>query len=195
MRFAGAIATSTIFSWRAWFVFIVTGKLTNSPDLIYLPLRYTELCLIRHMQRIAPTSGSVTRPEDAALCLDLLSKGIANINDRSLAKFQIMFSRLKDKVYGFRYAFDEGNHNPFSRPTEMPMSAAGPGIVRDQAGSADFPSTEMDIMPLGTEGREDYLSQMSTIFENDMLDIDDTLTAWYGSVLNDIGDTGSMRMG
>jgi hypothetical protein len=28
-----------------------------------------------------------------------------------------------------------------------------------------------------------------------MLDIDDTLTAWYGSVLNDIGDTENMRTG
>ena len=36
---------------------------------------------------------------------------------------------------------------------------------------------------------------MTTIFDNEMFDIDNTLTAWYGSVLNDIGDTDNIRIG
>lgn len=56
------------------------------------------------------------------------------------------------------------------------------------------PNTNIDTMPAGSEGPKSYLNQM-TIFDNEMFGIDDTLTAGYGSILNDIGDTDSMRLG
>jgi hypothetical protein len=148
------------------------------------------------MQRFAPTSRSIIRTEDAAICLDLLSKGIANLHDTSLSKFQIMFSNLREKVYASKYAFDGASQGiSFSQTTEMPIFAGPPDIMGGGGDTEYVPNTDMDIMPLSSEGLEGYLSQMSTIFDNEMLDIDDTLTAWYGSVLNDIGDTESMRTG
>ncbi|KAJ6098368.1 hypothetical protein N7499_002742 [Penicillium canescens] len=149
-----------------------------------------------HIQRFAPTSRSIIRPEDAAICLDLLSKGIANLHDHSLSRFQLMFSNLREKVYASKYGFDGVNQGiSFSQTTEMPTFAGPPDIMGGGGDTEYVPNTDMDIMALNSEGLEGYLSQMSTIFGNEMLDIDDTLTAWYGSVLNDIGDTENMRTG
>lgn len=184
-----------IFSWRAWFVCTVTGKLTTSPRPLQVSGQYTDFCLIRHIQRFAPTSRSVIRPDDAAICLDLLSKGIANLRNRSLSKFQIMFSTLREKVYASKYAFGSASQGiSFSQTTETPISPGAPDIMGGRGDTEYVPDTDGDIMLLSSEVLEGYLSQMSTIFDNEMRDIDDTLTAWYGSVLNDIGDIENMRM-
>jgi hypothetical protein len=142
------------------------------------------------MQKVAPAPKSITRPEDAEICLDLLGKGIANLHDRSLSKFQMMFANLRTKVYASNHGFDISA--PLPQPTDDLMFAGGEDIIRDEGATEIVSNADMNMMLLSSEGLEGYLSQMSTIFDNEMFDIDDTLTAWYGSVLNDIGDAENM---
>lgn len=42
---------------------------------------------------------------------------------------------------------------------------------------------------------DSMILSVSTFFDNGMKNIDGTLTAWYGSVLDDIGDTEHIRAG
>lgn len=144
--------------------------------------------MIRHMQKVAPTPRPTLRPEDAETCLDLLRKGISNLHDPSLSKFERIFYSLKEKVYAYASGFDEASQGvPFSQVPDLSIWA--------QEDSHFVPNTEIGMISMGSEGLESYLNQMTTIFDNEMFDIDDTLTAWYGSVLNDIGDTDNMRIG
>lgn len=39
----------------------------------------------------------------------------------------------------------------------------------------------------GADGLETYLNQVSDVFDSEMIDVDDMLTAWYGSILDDVG--------
>lgn len=45
-------------------------------------------------------------------------------------------------------------------------------------------------LPFGSEGLETYLTQVSNIFDNEAMDTDEMLSAWYGSLLEDVGDSG-----
>ncbi|KAK4862726.1 hypothetical protein LT330_002859 [Penicillium expansum] len=149
-----------------------------------------------HTQKVASTPRPTRRPEDAEICLDLLRKGISNLHDPSLSKFQRIFSSLKEKIYGSASAFDEASHDiPFAPVHNLSIFTSAPNMTRTRESSHHVPNTNIDMMPMGSEGLESYLNQMTTIFDNEMFDIDDTLTAWYGSVLNDIGDTDHMRIG
>jgi hypothetical protein len=52
----------------------------------------------------------------------------------------------------------------------------------------------MDNMVLtGSDELETYLNQVSTIFDNELFSLDDSLTAWYESVLDDIGGNENSR--
>ncbi|CAI7653479.1 unnamed protein product [Penicillium viridicatum] len=141
-----------------------------------------------HMQKVAPTPRPTLRPEDAEICLDLLRKGISNLHGSSLSKFERIFHSLKEKVYAYTSGFDEASQGiSFAQVPGLSIYTNAPDMT-------GVPNTEIGIS-MGSEGLESYLNQMTTIFDNEMFDIDDTLTAWYGSVLNDIGDTDNMRIG
>ncbi|KAL3485693.1 fungal-specific transcription factor domain-containing protein [Aspergillus germanicus] len=103
--------------------------------------------------KITPATGTIAstlRPEDAAICYDLLSKGAKVLAHSPLSKFLDLFSALRSKIY-----FCERNLD-------------------------NMVLTEPDEL-------ETYLNQVSTIFDNELFSLDDSLTAWYESVLDDIG--------
>ncbi|CAI7671088.1 unnamed protein product [Penicillium crustosum] len=149
-----------------------------------------------HMQKVAPTPRPTLRPEDAEICLDLLRKGISNLHDPSLSKFERIFHSLKEKVYNYASGFDESRQSiQFAQAPDLSIYTNAPDMTGAREDSHFVPNTEIGMISMGSEGLESYLNQMTTIFDNEMFDIDDTLTAWYGSVLNDIGDTDNMRIG
>lgn len=152
--------------------------------------------MIRHMQKVAPTPRPTLRPEDAEICLDLLRKGISNLHDPSLSKFERIFHSLKEKVYDYTSGFAEARQGiPFAQVPDLSIYTSAPDMTGAREDSHFVPNTEIGMISMGSEGLESYLNQMTTIFDNEMFDIDDTLTAWYGSVLNDVGDTDNMRIG
>lgn len=148
------------------------------------------------MQKVAPTPRPTLRPEDAEICLDLLRKGISNLHDPSLSKFERIFHSLKEKVYASTSGFDEASQGiPFTQVPDLSIYTNAPDMTGAREESHCVPNTDIGMVSMGSEGLESYLNQMTTIFDNEMFDIDDTLTAWYGSVLNDVGDTDNMRIG
>lgn len=147
------------------------------------------------MQKVAPTPRPTLRPEDAAICLELLRTGMANLQEHSLSKFLNMFSSLRDKVYSCAPTSNDASQGAaFSQMTDLPIMPNTPGLNGSREDSYRVHNADMSILPIGPDSLESYLSQMSTIFDNEMLDIDDSLTAWYGTVLSDIGDTHNIHM-
>ncbi|KAL2848518.1 fungal-specific transcription factor domain-containing protein [Aspergillus pseudoustus] len=153
-----------------------------------------------YTQRITPAGSTPTlRPEDAAICFDLLGKGITVLRHPPLSKFLNLFSALKAKIYPASYNPSTGG---------MEGSAAQIHSTRGEEGLFDNPSDMMEedgardfghghnfenMILSGPDGLETYLNQVSTIFDNELFNLDDSLTAWYGSVLDDIGNHENTR--
>jgi hypothetical protein len=122
----------------------------------------------------------------------LLDRGIASLQNPSLSKFRDLFAALRTKIYASATATSAvDNHRTIPPPqvTSAPFFS-NPADVMEGVDSA---ATDANMMFSGPDGLESYLSQVSTIFDDQMINIDDTLTAWYGSVLDDIGESERLR--
>ncbi|OJJ42674.1 hypothetical protein ASPZODRAFT_137056 [Penicilliopsis zonata CBS 506.65] len=119
-----------------------------------------------HIQKLTQNTTPSVRPEDAAICQDLLKKGVVSLGNPSLSKFVQLFAVVTSKVYLY-YPEMSLSHPP------------------DFSG---FEAQPADSMSLEPEGLEAYLHQVSDIFDNEMMDIDDMLTAWYGTLLHDANE-------
>ncbi|KAJ5116942.1 hypothetical protein N7456_001290 [Penicillium angulare] len=153
-----------------------------------------------HIQKVAPHSVHNLSSEEATLCINLLEQGVVTLRNSSLSKFLHLFNILKSKIYSIT-----------NTAMDVDMHPTGLG---DTIGTADWPSEDIQAhasnpqagltthlasldnndagdLRLGSDGLNAYLSQISNIFDNETLDSDEMLTAWYGSLLNDIGDSGA----
>lgn len=140
------------------------------------------------MAQTAPlVSNATVHHRDAAICLDLLDKGASVLQNPLLCKFRTLFSALQVKIY------DHATPN-ISDPRALSQAVDSSLFVNTDStsamGTADSsldPGGFDGLMFTGTDGLEAYFRQVSNIVDDGIMDVDDTLTAWYGSVLDEIG--------
>ncbi|KAJ0420119.1 fungal-specific transcription factor domain-containing protein [Aspergillus carlsbadensis] len=147
-----------------------------------------------HTQKITPTStASALRPEDSAICYDLLSKGIKVLAHPPLSKFLTLFSALRSKIYSPRASSTGPIDFPITQTHPRGELFANPSDMMED-GDQGRNDENLDSMALtGSDELEAYLNQVSTIFDNELFSLDDSLTAWYESVLDDIGSNDNNR--
>ncbi|KAL3464724.1 fungal-specific transcription factor domain-containing protein [Aspergillus heterothallicus] len=148
-----------------------------------------------YTQKIAPTATATSALglEDAVICYELLSKGVKVLHHPPLSKFLSLFLALKSKIYSPRAPTSIGGGINYST-AQIPATGGeelfrNPPDMMDEDGDRNFNAENSfeNIILSGSDGLETYLNQVSTIFDNELFNMDDSLTAWYGSVLDDIG--------
>ena len=138
---------------------------------------------------MTPDSTVTLRSEDAVLCQSLLERSVASLRDSSLTKFLNLFYSLQSKIYRYpNISMDVDQNEPLSQSIHMPS-------INPQASMMANPDHALDShavtdLPFGSDGLETYLTQVSNIFDNEAMDTDEMLSAWYGSLLEDAGDSG-----
>ncbi|CAI7657740.1 unnamed protein product [Penicillium pancosmium] len=141
-----------------------------------------------HTQKVTPTITPILREEDAAICLDLLCKGVASLRNPSLSKFLDLFSVLKTKVYASVVPSTDTVRANAPTHLNQQVFLGNPADGMEGVVSASNNGDFTDIF-LGSDVPETYLDQVSSIFDSEVFSIDDALTAWYGSVLDDVRET------
>ncbi|KAJ5261078.1 hypothetical protein N7478_011673 [Penicillium angulare] len=153
-----------------------------------------------HIQKVAPHSVITLCSEEAAICTSLLEQSITGLRNSSLNKFLNLFNILRSKIYsitdnhmdvdptGSVNAMNTTNWS--SENTHQHLSNPQAGLTTHLASLDNNNNDDAEELRLGSDGLNAYLSQISNIFDNETLDSDEMLTAWYGSLLNDIGDSG-----
>ncbi|KAL3471973.1 fungal-specific transcription factor domain-containing protein [Aspergillus californicus] len=134
-----------------------------------------------HMSKLGQTSASITEDTiSPKICLDLLNKAISHLQNPLLSRFRDLFSALQAKV-------DSVCTLPTPQFPLVSSSSATTIEPTDMMHGVDHTGFDATMTFPGSDGFEAYLSQVSSIFDDGILDVDDTLSAWYGLVLDEIG--------
>jgi hypothetical protein len=119
---------------------------------------------------------------DVATCIDLIERAISYMGSQEdyLSRYRDLLQAARLKVYG--PVPREGAI--LAAPTASSSLVAGTNLsnpsdhfeVENEPDSRFFPS----------DGPESYINQVSGYFSNSLVCLDDDLTAWYDSVLDEI---------
>lgn len=131
-------------------------------------------------------------PDDATICQDLLTKSIKSLRDASLSKFLELFCVLKSKVYASTDLSMKVNRPIPPSKTDESLSFIGQSDPMNGFNISIDPNTEADIV-LGSNRLETYLNHVADIFNDDLMDVDDVLTTWYGSVPDDMDEAENIQ--
>ncbi|KAF4895208.1 Transcriptional activator protein acu-15 [Colletotrichum fructicola] len=118
---------------------------------------------------------------DVAACIDLIERGIAWMKEDYLLKYRDLLQAARLKVYG-PLAWEPTS--PQTRFTDL----------RPPAGTADTlgifePDDMQSQLFFQGEGLETYVNQVTGYFDSSQVNLDDGLTAWYGSFLDEFQPT------
>ncbi|KAJ0353011.1 hypothetical protein COL154_001736 [Colletotrichum chrysophilum] len=118
---------------------------------------------------------------DVAACIDLIERGIAWMKEDYLLKHRDLLQAARLKVYG-PLAWEPTS--PQTRFTDL----------RPPAGTADTlgifePDDMQSQLFFQGEGLETYVNQVTGYFDSSQVNLDDGLTAWYGSFLDEFQPT------
>ncbi|KAJ3957013.1 hypothetical protein N0V92_006429 [Colletotrichum tropicale] len=149
-----------------------------------MKVEYGLLLLLMHtktMARDADTHVLHTHGNDVAACIDLIERGIARMKEDYVLKYRDLLQAARLKVYG-PLAWEPTS--PQTRFTDL----------RPPAGTADTlgifePDDMQSQLFFQGEGLETYVNQVTGYFDSSQVNLDEGLTAWYGSFLDEFQPT------
>lgn len=121
---------------------------------------------------------------EVATCLDLIAEGISYIKSDWLHKYYDLLQSARNKVYG---------------PTTLDNAGEDYASVGVSSNAMnDFNDVELNgsqsiTYPFGG-GLQLYADQISNFYEENLVNMDEGLTAWYGSVMDELHPNFSGRM-
>ncbi|KAL6400967.1 hypothetical protein AUP68_16687 [Ilyonectria robusta] len=117
---------------------------------------------------------------DTNVCLGLIDRGISHMRAMNLIRYRDLFQAVRIKVYADPTSMDAPTDESPSQPMDIPSV----GLYNGSEG-LEFGGEDSMIYPAG-EGMETYLSQVNDFLEGGMVDMDDTLNAWYDAVVQEL---------
>lgn len=117
---------------------------------------------------------------DTNVCLGLIDRGISYMRAMHLIRYRDLFQAVRIKVYTDPTSMDA----PTDESPTQPMDIPSVGLYNGSEG-LEFGGEDSMMYPAG-EGMETYLSQVNDFLEGGMVDMDDTLNAWYDAVVQEL---------
>ncbi|KAJ0284663.1 hypothetical protein COL940_003984 [Colletotrichum noveboracense] len=133
------------------------------------------------MARDADTHVLHAHGNDVAACIDLIERGIAWMKEDYLLKYRDLLQAARLKVYG-PLAWEPTS--PQTRFTDL----RPPAGTADTLGIFEPDDTQSQLFFQG-EGLETYVNQVTGYFDSSQVNLDEGLTAWYGSFLDEFQPT------
>ncbi|KAK2029288.1 hypothetical protein LX32DRAFT_589041 [Colletotrichum zoysiae] len=144
---------------------------------------------IRAMARNPDSAILHSHGSDVSACIDLIERGTCRMKEEELLKYRDLLRAARIKVYG------PTNHEPISVQAHMTYSpSAPPASSSDTLGIFASESLQNPILFQG-EGLETYMSQVTGYFDNTQTGLDEGLTAWFDTFMDEIqpGQNREMR--
>ncbi|GKT46525.1 putative transferase CAF17, mitochondrial [Colletotrichum spaethianum] len=117
---------------------------------------------------------------DVAACIDLIERGTSHMKEEGLLKYRDLLQAARIKVYG------PTNWEPPSVQTHMTDTPSTlPVSSSDTLGM--FASDNLQYpMSFQGEGLETYVNEVTGYFDSTQLGLDEGLTAWFGTFMDEL---------
>ncbi|GKT57702.1 fungal transcription factor [Colletotrichum tofieldiae] len=126
---------------------------------------------------------------DVAACIDLIERGTSRMKEEGLLKYRDLLQAARIKVYG------PSTWEPPSVQTHMTdTSSAPPANSSDTLGMLASDNLQYPISFQG-EGLETYMNQVTGYFDNTQLGLDEGLTAWFDTFMDELQPGQNREMG
>ncbi|KAH7145604.1 fungal-specific transcription factor domain-containing protein [Dactylonectria estremocensis] len=122
---------------------------------------------------------------DTILCLGLVDRGIAHMKATNLTRYRDLFQAVRTRVYADSTPVGQSTDESPSQPMDVPSVG-----LYNASENMDFGGEDGMIYSTGND-METYLSQVNDFLEGGMLDMDDTLNAWYDAVVQELQNQSS----
>ncbi|EFQ30269.1 uncharacterized protein GLRG_05413 [Colletotrichum graminicola M1.001] len=126
---------------------------------------------------------------DVSACIDLIERGTSRMKEEGLLKYGDLLRAARIKVYG------PTSYEPPSVQTHMTDTpSAPPASSSDAVGIFASESLQNPVLFQG-EGLETYMSQVTGYFDNTHIGLDEGLTAWFDTFMDELqpGQNREMR--
>lgn len=117
---------------------------------------------------------------DVAACIDIIERGNALMKEEHLLKYRDLLQAARLKVYG------PTPWEPASVQTHFTdSSSTAPISSSNILGAFDSDTLQSQFFFQG-EGLETYMNQVTGYFDNSQLGLDEGLTAWFDTFMNEV---------
>ncbi|KAK1728585.1 fungal-specific transcription factor domain-containing protein [Colletotrichum acutatum] len=116
---------------------------------------------------------------NVALCMDLIERGTARMKEEGLLKYRDLLQAARIKVYGPRTW-----EPPVAQTQPTDASPVAPVNAPNTLGLLDADNTQSNMFFQG-DGLETYMNQVTGYFYNAQLGLDEGLTAWFDTFMDE----------
>jgi hypothetical protein len=167
----GRTGSFTRFFLSALLAFTATGMFTDE----LLGKCLTGYRRVRTLSTPANTAVHYRHGRDTSICLDLLTSGITQMKTNSLVSYRDLFQAVRNKVYSPSVQIP-GRAGPLTSLTPPTVSEFSGSVESLPVVSAEDANITGDA----------YLNQVDDLLDEEMFDMDDSLSAWYSSMLDEM---------
>lgn len=124
-----------------------------------------------------PVGRAWRHENDTMVCMDLLNRGLSNLQSPNLFRCLEVFQAVRFKVY---------KDSPGARPSQVynvitPSADGSYGAMETQ----DF-DAGMNLWSLPGDSIESYLDQVNDFLGGGVFDVDETLNGWYTALMQEV---------
>lgn len=117
--------------------------------------------------------------QDTITCMELLERGIHHMKAPRLTRYRDLLKAVRERVYA-----GVSPHN--MTLTDPPTHSSLPGMVSvDNFDDLDQGAFGPIVFPQD-DGLDAYVNEVTGLFDSGVLEMDEALVAWYGSVMSEV---------
>lgn len=117
---------------------------------------------------------------NVAFCMDLIERGTARMKEEGLLKYRDLLQAVRIKVYG-----PVTWEPPVAQTQPTDASPVAPVNVPHTLSLLDTDNTQSNMFFQG-DGLETYMNQVTGYFDNAQLGLDEGLTAWFDTFMDEL---------